>query len=142
MNIKEIKNKIATYFSTKPEIKTGYIFGSIAKGGENKLSDIDIGILLDEEKLPKDAPCRYKAQVITELISIFKTDKVDLVILNECPLLLSFRVVHDGTILYSKDEKERIGFEVKIMSQYFDRKFYFDRHINLSLATIAKEGIL
>lgn len=142
MNIKEIKEKVATYFSTKPEIRVGYIFGSIAKGEENKLSDIDIGILVDEEKLPKDAPYRYKAQVITDLIGIFKTEKVDLVILNEGPLLLSFRVVHDGLILYSKDEKERIDFEVKVMSRYFDQQYYYKRHAQATINRIAQEGIL
>lgn len=142
MNIKEIKDKVTEYFSTRSEIEVGYIFGSRAKGKDNKLSDIDIGILVDEKKVPKDVPYGYKAKVITDLISILKTEKVDLVILNESPLFLCFRVIHDGEILYSKDEKKRIEFEVKIISRYLDRRFYYDRHINLSLTTIVREGIL
>jgi hypothetical protein len=142
INIEEIKDKVSRYFSTRPEIKIGYIFGSRAKGKKNKLSDIDIAILTDEEKVPKDVPYGYKAKVIADLMSILKTGKVDLVILNESPLFLCFRVIHDSLILYSQDEKKRIDFEVKIMSRYLDRKFYYDRHINLSLAAIAREGIL
>jgi len=142
MNTKDTKDRIIEYFSTRPEIKVGYIFGSRAKGEGGKLSDIDIGILIDEDKVPKDVPYGYKAKVIAELMNILKTEKVDLVILNESPLFLCFRIIHDGVILYSKDEKKRVDFEVKIISRYLDRKFYYDRHINLSLATIAKEGIL
>ena len=142
MSIKEIKDKLAKYFSTRPEVKVGYIFGSKAKGEENRLSDIDVAILIDEEKTAKNLSYRYKAKVLTELMGILRTQKVDLVILNESPLFLCFRVIRDGLILYSKDEIKRIQFEVKIMSQYLDRKFYYDRHVNLSLATIAREGIL
>jgi len=142
MSVKEIKDKLAKYFSTRPEIKVGYIFGSKAKGEENRLSDIDVAILIDEEKAAKNLSYRYKAKVLTELMGILRTQKVDLVILNESPLFLCFRVIRDGLILYSKDEIKRIRFEVKIMSRYLDRKFYYDRHVNLSLATIAREGIL
>jgi len=142
MSIKEIKDKLIKYFSTRPEIKVVYIFGSKAKGEENRLSDIDVAILIDEEKIAKNLSYRYKAKVLTELMGILGTQKVDLVILNESPLFLCFYVIRDGLILYSKDEIKRIQFEVKIMSRYFDRKFYYDRHVNLSLATIAREGIL
>lgn len=142
MSIKEIKDRVTKYFFTRPEIEVGYIFGSKAKGQENKLSDIDIAILIDEEKAPRSLPYGYKANILTVLMKVLETEKLDLVILNESPLFLCFRVIHDGLILYSKDEIKRIQFEVKIMSRYLDRKFYYDRHINLSLATIAKEGIL
>lgn len=142
MDTKEIKGKVSKYFSTRPEINTGYIFGSRAKGEENKSSDIDIGILIDEEKMPKDASYGYKAKIITELMGILKTEKVDLVILNESPLFLCFRVVHDGLILCSKDEKKRIDFEVKVMSRYFDQQYYYKRHAQLTINRIAKEGIL
>ncbi|MBI4802147.1 MAG: hypothetical protein HY796_06450 [Elusimicrobia bacterium] len=37
MNIEEIENKLAGYFSTRPEIEVGYIFGSRRSGKENKL---------------------------------------------------------------------------------------------------------
>lgn len=142
MTIKEIKDKVAEYFSTRPEIKVGYIFGSMARAEENKLSDIDIGILIDEEKVPKDLPFGYKANVITALIVILKTSKVDLVILNESPLFLCFCVIHDGVILYSNDEERRIDFEVKVMRRYFDQQYYYERHAELSIKRIAVEGIL
>lgn len=142
IGIEKIKRKLSKYFTTRPEIRVGYIFGSIAKGENSRLSDIDIAILLDDASLSKDVAYRYKAKVISELMGMVKTDKVDLVILNESPLFLCFRVIHDGLVVYSKDEKKRIDFEVRIMSQYIDRKYYYDRHIDLNLVATAKEGIL
>jgi hypothetical protein len=142
MTIKEIRDKVAKYFSTRPEIKVGYIFGSRARGKENKLSDIDIAILVDEEKVPNDLPFGYKANIITELIQVLRTQRVDLVILNESPLFLCFCVIRDGLILYSNDEKRRVDFEVKVMSRYFDQQYYYERHAELTINRIAKEGIL
>lgn len=142
MKIGDIKKKAVGYFSLKPEVKVSYIFGSRAKGSEGSLSDIDIAILIDEEKAPKDAPYGYKANIITDLMGVFKTGKIDLVILNESPLFLSFRVIHDGIVLYSADENKRIDFEVKIMSRYFDEQYYFQRHARLTVNRIAAEGVL
>ncbi|MBU4343206.1 MAG: nucleotidyltransferase domain-containing protein [Candidatus Omnitrophica bacterium] len=139
---KEIKDKISRYFSAKPEIKVGYIFGSAAKGAEHKLSDIDIAILVDAEKLPGDASYKYKAGVIADIIGILKNTKVDLVILNESPLFLCFNVIKDGVILYSNDEMGRIQFEARIMSLYFDQEYYYKRHAKATIDRIATEGIL
>lgn len=138
----KIEDKFFEYFSSKPEIKVGYIFGSRAKGEEGKISDIDIAILVDKESIPQDSFYGYKAKIITELIGILKTDKVDLVILNESPLYLCFRVIRDGLVLYSSDEIRRIQFEAKIMSRYFDQQYYYKRHALDTINRIAIEGIL
>jgi uncharacterized protein len=142
MTTNEIKDKVYEYLLSRPEIKAGYLFGSRAKGEESKLSDIDIAILADEEILSVNSSYRYKAEVITDLIGILKTDKIDLVILNESPLSLSFRVIQSGIILCSKDEVRRVRFESKIMSLYFDRQYYYKRHAKAVIDHIAAEGIL
>ncbi len=142
MNIDKIKQRTAEYFSARPEIKVGYLFGSQAKGEANVTSDTDIGILIEKNKVPKNVAYGYKAKIITELINLLKTEKVDLIILNESPLFLRFRIIREGIILCSKDEKRRVEFEVETMRRYFDRKFYYDRHVNLSLEAVSKDGIL
>lgn len=142
MQIKEIEQKLFQYFSTRPEIKLGYVFGSLSKGGEHRLSDIDIAILVEEEKVPRGEPYGYKAMIISDIMALLKTDKVDLVVLNEAPLILCFRVVYEGIVVYSIDEKMRVEFETKVMSLYFDRQYYYRRHDELAINRIAKEGIL
>ena len=47
----ELEKKIAGYFRKKKEVIAVYLFGSHAEGKNRKLSDIDIGILLDEDSL-------------------------------------------------------------------------------------------
>lgn len=39
--------KLTSYFNTKSEIISVYLFGSYSKGKEHRSSDIDIGLLFD-----------------------------------------------------------------------------------------------
>ncbi|UCD16043.1 MAG: nucleotidyltransferase domain-containing protein [Candidatus Omnitrophota bacterium] len=136
-----IKNKISKYFSSRDDIKFAYLFGSQSKNKTGRLSDIDIAVYLDEHF---DGNERFdiRLKLIGQIGSLLKTDKIDLIILNDSPLLLSFNIVHDGIIIYSSDESKRIQFEVRIMSLYFDQQYYYKRHAQMTIDRIAKEGIL
>ncbi|MEM4234743.1 MAG: nucleotidyltransferase domain-containing protein, partial [Candidatus Methanomethylicaceae archaeon] len=48
-----IKRQLAPYFVRRSEILLAYLFGSAARGRTNKLSDIDIALLVDEKKFQK-----------------------------------------------------------------------------------------
>jgi predicted nucleotidyltransferase len=141
MDIKDIKTKITQYFIDKKEVKFVYLFGSHAGNKATRLSDIDIALYLDE-KLNSNERFEFRLKLISEVSTVIKTDKIDLIILNDSPLLLSFNVVHDGIIICANDEKKRIQFETKIMSFYFDQQYYFKRHAQATINRIAKEGIL
>lgn len=141
LTLGEIKDKAAKYFSTRAQVRFVYLFGSQAKNNTGKLSDIDIAVYLDEE-LNDDERFALRLELINKVCEIVKTDKIDLIILNGSPLLLSFNVVHDGLILYSKDEIKRVQFEAKIMSLYFGQQYYYKRHARITINRIAMEGIL
>lgn len=141
MDIQEIEDKLSKYFSTRNEIGFAYLFGSEAKNEAGKLSDIDIAVYLNE-RLSEYERFDIRLELIGEVGSLLKTNRIDLLILNDVPLSLSFRIVRGGRIIYCRDELKRIRFEARIMSIYFDRKYYYDRHTELSIEATAKEGIL
>jgi len=122
-------------------VKFAYLFGSYAAGGITNLSDIDIAVFLDED-LNSHKRFDLRLQLIGHMIRVFGTDKIDLIILNDSPLLLSFNVISNGVILYSSDEKRRVMFETRIMSMYFDQEYYYRRHAKFTIDRIASEGIL
>lgn len=124
----KILNKVRQYFSKRPEIKVSYLFGSRSYGKGTKLSDIDIAILIDESQARKDHPYGYKAKVLTDLIKMLNTDNVDLVILNQAPSLLKHRVIYYGELIFSRDERERINFQVKTIDEYDDVKRLLSAH--------------
>jgi len=50
--------------------------------------------------------------LIADLGNLLKTKNVDLVVLNDSPLLLAFNIIRDGIILKS-DEKRKVNFETQ-----------------------------
>lgn len=135
------KNKLISFFKKQPII-TAYLFGSQAKGNVTKLSDYDFAVQVDED-FPKEDYFDLRLKLINEITDVLNTDKIDVVIINDeaTPLSLQFRIIKDGIILYCRDNIKRSDLEVKIMSEYFDRQYYLDRHIKYSLKKFAKEGL-
>ena len=77
--------------------------------------------------------------MISELTCILKTDNVDLVVLNDSPLLLTYNIIREGIILKS-DEPLRVKFETKMMSRYLDERYHIERHAKESLKRISESG--
>jgi hypothetical protein len=125
MNIEEIRTKLQAFFATRPEVRLAYLFGSAARGRMNKQSDVDIAVLLDEElykTLDKKEPYGYKAALIVELMGVLHTNEIDLVVLGEAPPLLAHEVICTGIVVFCRDERERIAFEVQTKKRYLDTK--------------------
>lgn len=125
----------------KYPVEFAYLFGSHAKSNTTSLSDIDIAVFLDETLTEKQI-FGICLEISGELSKEYNTDKIDLVVLNTSPLLLSFDIVATGKILYCADEKRRIEFEARTMSLYFDQQYYYKRHSEFTIDRIAMKGIL
>ncbi|WP_239450959.1 type VII toxin-antitoxin system MntA family adenylyltransferase antitoxin [Methanosarcina horonobensis] len=118
-----------------------YLFGSTVRGEANCLSDIDIAVLdiavLFDNTLTKKEAFDLQLRLIVDLGDLLKTNNVDLVVLNDSPLLLAFNIIRNGIILKS-DERERVRFETRIMSRYYDEQYRIKRHARESLRKIAE----
>ena len=122
-NLKNNRETLIGYFEKHPEIEVVYIFGSVAQGKITPLSDIDIAILVDNQKIDENVyRYGYKAEILSDLIKLLKTNAIDLVILNEANTLLRHRILYYGKILHSKNEKKRIVFQTTTISKYNDYK--------------------
>jgi len=132
------EKELTEYFSSKDSIILAYLFGSIVRGDTGKLSDVDIGVLLDE-KLSKKDRFDLELKLISEIAILIKKNKIDLVVLNEAPLLLAYNVIKNGIILKS-NEIERVKFETKTLSMYMDEKYYIKRLTEETLKRIAGAG--
>ena len=138
--IVEQDKRLLEFMRGQEYIKLAYLFGSVAKGKEGKLSDVDIAVFLDES-LNKKEIINLQLKVISELTSILKTDRVDLIVMNNAPLLLKYNIIRYGKIL--KDDKEtKIKVESGVLSDYLDMKYYIDRHTNLAIKRIANVGLI
>lgn len=114
--------KIIRTIEKDPEILFAYIFGSYAKGTQNERSDIDIAVYLrDESSLERDPlyPSRLAINIERALV---EKRTVDVRVLNGSTLRFRNQVLRFGKLLFSRDEKKRIGFETSSLSQYYDFK--------------------
>jgi len=132
--------KVVEFLSKQERVKLAYLFGSVAEGKEGKLSDVDLAVFLDES-LSKKEILNLQLKLISELTSILKTDKVDLTVMNNAPLLLKYNIIKHGKIL-KQDMETKVRVESGILSDYLDMKYFIDRHTNLAIKRIAKEGLL
>ena len=134
------KEKVREFLNKQKHVKLAYLFGSVAEGKEGKLSDVDIAVFLDES-LSKKERFDLQLKLISGLTGILKTDRIDLIIMNDAPLLLKYNIIKHGKIL--KDNIEtRVKVESRILSDYLDMKYYIDRHTDLAIERIAKKGLL
>jgi len=120
--------KIQDYFASQKDVLAVYLYGSLAKGTTNKGSDIDFGVLFDK----KIDSYRRLGEVYSGLPSLNGEPDVRDLDLNYSPVYL-LNVIQ-GELIYTKDEKKRINFEVDVM-----RRFYDTQHLrNISLAYMRK----
>jgi predicted nucleotidyltransferase len=132
------ERQLIEYFTSKDNILLAYIFGSTVRGNIGRLSDIDIAILVDEKSSKKEH-LDVELKILSEITILIKREKIDLIILNEAPLLLAYNVIKNGIILKS-NEIERVKFEIKIISTYLDQQYYINRHTEMSINRIAEVG--
>lgn len=97
-----------------------YLFGSQARERVGRQSDVDLAVLLGSG-VAKEQHGEVRIVLIGELMSIFGSNKVDVVVLNGAPPLLTYEgVIRRGRLLFEKDRLARIRFEVRAFQEYVD----------------------
>lgn len=122
------------------EVALAYLFGSYAKGGAYKFSDIDIAILFNPNLSQQDYLNRE-----LELIQIFQDlvedEAVDLTILNVVPADLRYRILKEGLVLFSSLENLRVNFEIHTAEDYFDVQPYLRTYGQELFRQIKEKGL-
>lgn len=120
-------SQLNNLFSQYKEIKLVYLFGSQAKKTTSVLSDYDFAVYFDD-KASSNKRFEIKLMLMAELMQIFKTDKIDLVVLNDdLNPLLKYHVIKDGKIIFEK-RPFRLILEPNIYSEFFDYQIFAKYH--------------
>ncbi|MCF8011877.1 MAG: nucleotidyltransferase domain-containing protein [Clostridiales bacterium] len=120
-NILEYIPSLVEKLKNDKDIVAIYLFGSYAEKKQTSASDVDLGGLLDQDFSPKQYFDK-KLELLSEMTSLLKTDEVDLVILNDAPPVLSYRILSQGELLFEKENEksQRVEFQVQTYNRYFD----------------------
>jgi predicted nucleotidyltransferase len=96
-----------------------YIFGSKAVGRGSSLSDVDIGVVLKDSVLCKEARSVY--QSLFEIFSdLYPKSKVDIVLLQAAPIPLQYAATKEGRLLFEVDPRTTVEYENRVVNEYLD----------------------
>ncbi|MEA3255825.1 MAG: nucleotidyltransferase domain-containing protein [Candidatus Altiarchaeota archaeon] len=136
----EVMDKLSRFFRGQKEVRVAYLFGSVASGKTGPLSDVDVGVFLDES-LSKKKRFMLNLRLISEISGILKTDRVDIVIMNDVPVSLNYEIIKSNQPVYTRDESERVDIEHGILSKYLDRRYYDKRGADVFIKKVADRGL-
>ena len=118
----EIKRKLRAIgpgiFDETP-VLFAYLYGSYAKGLHHRFSDLDVGIYTEGLDLSSclDLELSLALRVDEKLDHAVQSE---VRVLNHLPLVVKGRILADGELIYSRDERSRIEFETQVRKAYFD----------------------
>lgn len=125
------RRQLRDYFSTQPQVVAVYLYGSVARGTANKLSDIDLAVMLEQFD---DHTSQFQLQAIGKMMTIFKTDDVDVQILSPQTAPAIALQMLKGKVIYTGQPAKKIAVEAQILSRYQD----FEPFIRLDISQMHK----
>lgn len=117
-----ISRRVAPVAARNSRVSFIYVFGSAARGKQRPDSDVDLAVSSGSRGMLID-----DARLHDELAAALDRD-VDLVMLNEAPLWLQYRVV-GGQVVFSRDERARIAFRERVEKEFLDFRYYHDSYL-------------
>jgi predicted nucleotidyltransferase len=114
----ELLEAMSALLSRIPQVKFAYVFGSLARGDTGPLSDIDVAVFLDY----RVSFFVWRLRLIEELARVLKTERFDLVTLNDASPLLKYEVIREGRVI-KENKKRRVEFETRTLGEYLDTAF-------------------
>jgi len=110
--------RMTATLAEQPDIVVAYLFGSVARGQANTMSDVDIAILL-QKGLDEETMLARQLAILVALEEMADRE-VQVTILNRASPFFTYQVIKEGMRLYERDKAERVEFEVRAMKEYFD----------------------
>lgn len=140
MNANQVTSALARAGALhEPGVISVYLFGSVAEHRSHRESDVDVAVLFDYRVRPTMRD-RFEARLrlFAELTRTLKTDRLDLVVLNDAPPLLARRAVTEGARVLCADPDRDHDFVRDIQLRAADLLPFLRRTARLKLDAIAR----
>jgi len=133
MDSAAIQDRLHRYFAEHGEgLAAAYLFGSVARGTAHEASDVDVGVLFQDE--PESVLASSTLQLEGALERLLGR-RCDVVALNAAPVDLAIRVLRAGVLLLDRDRSARIRFEVRARNEFFDLEPHLKRYRGMESRT-------
>ena len=115
------------------------VFGSASRGKLKPLSDLDLAVLLSS-RLSKNERMEKQLDLLGIANSMFRTDEIDLIVLNDTPPRIAHNILKTGVLLFIRDKNFYSDFRERIVRQYLDFKYFRDSFDQEFLKGIGDNG--
>ena len=116
-----LDDEIARLAAPIPGISSLLVFGSRARGNPHPESDLDVAVL------PAAADPRARrylqADLAVALAGLAPEGRVDVILLDEAPVLLGQRVLETGRLVFCRDHRAWSDLRVATMREYGDQEW-------------------
>ena len=116
---REISSRAAAYLASQPEVRAVFLFGS-AVSAEAEPRDVDLAI----QTCGSIEPERLE-QMRSETAKV-AGGPIDLVFLNEAPVVLAHEVAETGRCLFARDPDAEVEFVTRARARYWDFKPFLE----------------
>lgn len=118
---------------------SAYLFGSHVAGRAHRESDVDVAVLLAWNRY-STARDRFdeRVRLCADLAAALRTDRVDLVVLNDAPPHLGRRIVTTGERVFCSDPEQDHAFVRDVQLRAADLDPFLRRTRRLKLAAIRR----
>jgi predicted nucleotidyltransferase len=110
----DLTERLRHLLAGAPGVLVAYLYGSHAREQAGPLSDVDVALLLDGDHEER------RLELTAAIAHVVAPARADVVVLNDAPSALSYRVLRDGTVLASRDERARVQHWVRTVDRYLD----------------------
>ncbi|MCW2278844.1 type VII toxin-antitoxin system MntA family adenylyltransferase antitoxin [Heliophilum fasciatum] len=117
LNIDDRLEAIKRYFAEQPIVFAAYLFGSYGTEYQTPQSDVDIAVLVDNETV-NDIDKQLELEC--RISDILGTDDVDVLFLNQASLLMQYKVLRTGRLLYEREGDLLSDFIEYVLIRYLD----------------------
>ena len=123
--LNEIRQQVNLLCQNQSAIQAAFIFGSAVKKTEKEPEDIDIAVLLDDDKRES-----FSVPSFISLLEKSLQCRVDVVVLNRAGEVLKYEVRRKGELVFERSPDIGKKFEISSRKSYEDFLFLHKKYVN------------
>jgi len=117
IDIQPCLGALVAYFSANKDVAAAYLYGSYQTEMQTPLSDVDMAVLFSSKKKSYfEGAMRLEADVT----AICDCDDINILALNDAPVVMQFKVISTGRLLYVRDSTALSDFQELVCKFYAD----------------------
>jgi Predicted nucleotidyltransferases len=115
--IPEILPLLQDFCKKDSRIAAVYLFGSYHDGSADQNSDLDLAVLFKA-----DIDLRAEMALRVGLSAVIGFENIDLLDLNKAPLMMQFKLISNGRLVYEADPELTSDFLENVLLRYHDQE--------------------